>query len=122
MPGSKNIDRKASKQDIWARPEMTVVFRAEIMPGKNRAERSFRIEKVLPNGRVTLHEFTGEHRQSSFEPLNFQREKSVALKIMSERKFSKNCKFFRPQERSDSGFSNLEFARRFPPDASASYL
>ncbi len=79
MPGSKNIDRKTSKQDIWARPKMMVVFRAEIMPGKNRAERTFRIEKVLPNQRVILHEFSGEHRQSSFEPLNFQRDKNLQL-------------------------------------------
>ncbi len=64
-------------QNVWARPEMAVTFRAEIMPGKNREERTFRIEKVLPNERVILRKFTGEHRQSSFEPINFKREKSL---------------------------------------------
>ena len=59
--------------DVWARPEMQVTFRAEIMPGRSREERTFRIEKVLPNGRVTLYDFPDEHRQGSFEPLNFQR-------------------------------------------------
>lgn len=62
------------KKSIWARPEMMVTFRAEIMPGKNREERTFRIKDVLRNERVTLHDFTGEHRQSAFEPLNFKRE------------------------------------------------
>jgi hypothetical protein len=53
---------------------MSVTFRAEIMPGKSRQERTFRIKEVLPNGRVVLYDFTGEHRQSSFEPMNFKRE------------------------------------------------
>jgi hypothetical protein len=56
---------------------MEVTFRAEIMPGKNREQRTFRIEKVLRNERVVLRGFTGEHRQSSFEPINFKREKTL---------------------------------------------
>lgn len=60
---------------VWARPEMQVTFRAEIMPGKSREERTFRIEKVLQNGRIKLYDFPDEHRQSSFEPVNFKREK-----------------------------------------------
>lgn len=67
--------QNTAHQNVWARPEMAVTFRAEIMPGKSREERTFRVEKVLPNERVVLHEFTGEHRQSSFEPINFEREK-----------------------------------------------
>ncbi len=61
---------------MWARPEMNVTFRAEIMPGKEREERTFRIEKVMPNGRVLLHDFLGEHRQGAFEEINFFREKT----------------------------------------------
>lgn len=68
------MGKKIVRQSIWARPEMMVTFRAEIMPGKNREERTFRIKDVLRNERVTLHDFTGEHRQSSFEPINFKRE------------------------------------------------
>jgi hypothetical protein len=60
---------------IWARPKMNVTFRAEIMPGVEREERTFRIEKVLKNGRVTLENFPGEYREGAFEPLNFLREK-----------------------------------------------
>lgn len=60
---------------IWARPEMHVTFRAEIMPGLSREERTYRIEKVLTNGRVTLHQFVGEFRETAFEEINFLREK-----------------------------------------------
>jgi hypothetical protein len=59
--------------DVWARPEMSVVFRAEIMPGKNREERTYRIARVMPNGRVVLHNFNGEYRQTAFEKIDFQR-------------------------------------------------
>jgi hypothetical protein len=59
--------------DVWARPEMSVTFRAEIMPGKSREERSFRIKQVLSNGRVILYDFPDEHREGEFEPLDFKR-------------------------------------------------
>jgi hypothetical protein len=58
---------------VWARPEMQVTFRAEIMPGRSREERTFRIKQVLSNGRVELHDFPDEHREGSFEPVNFLR-------------------------------------------------
>ena len=48
---------------------MKVVFRAELMPGKTREERTYTIEKVLSNGRVRLVDFAGEHRESEFEPI-----------------------------------------------------
>lgn len=73
-----NRKRKRSlDSDMWARPEMNVTFRAEIMPGKDRDERTFRIEKVMTNGRVVLHDFLGEHREGAFEPINFLREKAA---------------------------------------------
>jgi hypothetical protein len=65
--------RKIVKTGVWARPNMKVTFRAEIMPGKNREERTFSIEEVLPNGRVILHAFEGEHRETEFEPVNNSR-------------------------------------------------
>jgi hypothetical protein len=61
-------------QNVWARPEMNVTFRAEIMPGISRDDRTYRIASVLPNGRVTLHEFGGEFRETAFEAINFLRE------------------------------------------------
>lgn len=60
---------------VWARPEMPITFRAEIMPGKSREERTFRVREVLRNGRVTLHDFVGEHRENEFEAVKFMREK-----------------------------------------------
>lgn len=70
------MDRDDRTINVWARPEMNVTFRAEIMPGRERAERTYRIEKVLKNGRVTLHGFPGEFRKGAFEPLNFLRDKA----------------------------------------------
>lgn len=73
----KNLFNKIiPPKNVWARPEMEVTFRAEIMPGKSREERTFRIKEVFENGRVKLYEFPDEHRQSSFEPINFKREKT----------------------------------------------
>ena len=72
----KKNKSKTSSTDIWARPEMPIIFRAEIMPGKNREERTFRIREVLENGRVLLHGFAGEHRETEFEPVNFNRNVS----------------------------------------------
>ena len=59
--------------DRWARPGMSVTFRAELMPGRSRAERTFRVTDVLPSGRVTLKDFTGDHAESSFEPVQLDR-------------------------------------------------
>ena len=65
------------KSNVWARPEMQVTFKAEIMPGREREARTFRIKEVLPNGRIKLYDFIGEHRQGAFEPINFLREKAA---------------------------------------------
>ena len=66
-----------SEESVWARPEMNVTFRSEIMPGRMREERTFRIEEVLRNGRVTLYGLPGEYRESAFEKINFLREKAA---------------------------------------------
>lgn len=63
------------QESVWARPEMNVTFRAEIMPGISKEERTYRIQTVLPNGRVKLHDFEGEYRETVFEAINFLREK-----------------------------------------------
>ena len=39
--------RKIIRPNIWARPGMEVIFRAELMPGRDRQERTFRIKEVL---------------------------------------------------------------------------
>lgn len=72
MPFFKN-NQNDTPQNIWARPGMAVIFRAEVMPGKSREERTFKVSEVLRNGRVILHDFAGEHRENEFEALNFKR-------------------------------------------------
>lgn len=69
-------NQKESPTNVWARPEMLVTFRAEIMPGKNREERTYRVKAVMPNNRVTLHDFSGEHLRNEFETINFQRDRT----------------------------------------------
>ena len=69
------MDDNEAVKHIWARPQMNVTFRAEIMPGTMREDRTFKIEKVLTNGRVTLQGFAGEYRESAFEAINFLRDK-----------------------------------------------
>ena len=54
---------------VWARPGMTVTFRAELMPGRDREHRTARVKELLPSGRVLLHEIEGEHGQGEFDPI-----------------------------------------------------
>jgi hypothetical protein len=63
--------KKAS--DVWARPGMLVTFRAELMPGRERAERTFRVKELLSSGRVLLHDVNGEHAEKEFERVQFDR-------------------------------------------------
>ncbi len=60
---------EASSSNAWARPGMKVVFRAELMPGRDASERTFRVIKLLPSRRVTLEGAHGEHAEKEFEPL-----------------------------------------------------
>jgi len=60
---------------------MHVTFRAEIMPGRTREERTYRIETVLRNSRVMLEGFPGEYSETAFEGINFLREKAAAGQI-----------------------------------------
>jgi hypothetical protein len=55
--------------DVWARPGMSVTFRAELMPGRDRSERTFRIKELLSSGRVLLQNTGGEHAEKEFEQI-----------------------------------------------------
>jgi hypothetical protein len=68
--GSKPQRAADNRARIWARPGMTVTFRAELMPGRDRETRTARIKEVLPSGRVLLHEIAGEHAEKEFDPIN----------------------------------------------------
>jgi len=61
--------QRAREKDVWARPGMVVTFRAELMPGRDREQRTARVKELLPSGRITLHEVAGEHAQNEFEAL-----------------------------------------------------
>jgi hypothetical protein len=45
----------------------SLTFRAEIMPGRNRIERTFEVARVLRNGRVELAKMQGQHSLAEFE-------------------------------------------------------
>jgi hypothetical protein len=60
--------------DVWARPGMMVTFRAEVMPGRDRNERTFRVKELLRSGRVSLHDADGEHAEKEFERVQFDRQ------------------------------------------------
>ncbi|HSE33127.1 MAG TPA: hypothetical protein VLA93_16250 [Pyrinomonadaceae bacterium] len=65
----KNVRTKRTKKplNVWARPGMEVTFRAELMPGREGDDRTFRVKELLPSGRVLLHGVDGEHAEKEFE-------------------------------------------------------
>ncbi|MGB7923817.1 MAG: hypothetical protein WCF57_11290 [Pyrinomonadaceae bacterium] len=60
-------ERAKGSVDAWARPGMSITFRAELKPGRDTAERTFRVAELLPNGRVTVEGIAGEHAENEFE-------------------------------------------------------
>jgi hypothetical protein len=68
----KNVEPKRVG-DVWARPGMPVTFRAEVMPGRDRRQRTFLVKELLSSGRVSLHGADGEHAEKEFEPIHFDR-------------------------------------------------
>jgi hypothetical protein len=69
----KNVQPEKRVGDVWARPGMAVTFRAELMPGRDRHERTFHVKELLSSGRVSLHDAGGEHAEKEFEPIQFDR-------------------------------------------------
>ena len=63
----KTKGREGAGVDKWARPGMLVTFRAELMPGHDGSERTFRIKTLLPSDRVLLEGIAGEHMKNEFE-------------------------------------------------------
>jgi hypothetical protein len=52
----------------WTNVGMSLTFRAEVMPGRERAERTFQVARVLASGRVELIGMAGQHTETEFEP------------------------------------------------------
>jgi len=69
----KRMQATRKANDVWARPGMLVTFRAELMPGRERDERTFRVKELLSSGRVLLQGVDGEHAEKEFEPVQFDR-------------------------------------------------
>ena len=69
----RNVQTEKKVGDVWARPGMAVTFRAELMPGRDRNERTFIVKELLSSGRVSLHDAAGEHAEKEFEPIQFDR-------------------------------------------------
>jgi hypothetical protein len=65
--GRKRRREIAALENAWARPGMRVIFRAEVMPGRETSERTFRVVTLLPSGRVLLEGASGEHAEKEFE-------------------------------------------------------
>jgi len=69
----KNVQATKKVGDVWARPGMPVTFRAELMPGRDRHERTFFVKELLWSGRVSLRGVDGEHTEKEFEPIETNR-------------------------------------------------
>ena len=67
MTASPKTDKHP--KDVWARPGMMVTFRAELMPGRDREARTFKVKELLPSGRVSLQDAGGEHTETEFEAI-----------------------------------------------------
>jgi hypothetical protein len=67
--GSRDQSAASKPAGVWARPGMTVTFRAELMPGRDREGRTARVKELLPSGRVLLHEVAGEHAEKEFDKI-----------------------------------------------------
>lgn len=61
--------KRRAQPNTWARPGMKVIFRAELMPGRETSERTFHVTELLPSGRVLLDTVAGEHAEKEFEPI-----------------------------------------------------
>ena len=67
--GHSGKGERDKSRDSWARPGMKVVFRAEVMPGRQTSERTFHVTNLLPSGRVLLDGVAGEHAEKEFQPV-----------------------------------------------------
>lgn len=47
-----------------------LTFRAELMPGRDAAERTFTVARVLAHARVELVGLSGQHALTEFEPVH----------------------------------------------------
>jgi hypothetical protein len=68
-PGRLRRSRKNRAIAGGAAVGMRLIFRAEVMPGRETHERTFEVVRVLASGRIELANLLGEHALTEFEPL-----------------------------------------------------
>jgi hypothetical protein len=59
--------KRTQANTLWANVGMSLTFRAEVMPGREPAERTFLVARVLASGRVELVGMAGQHTETEFE-------------------------------------------------------
>jgi hypothetical protein len=73
IKGKLRRARAARKRLLAARSRATagtrLTFRAELMPGRARVERTYTVARVLASGRVELVGLVGQHTLTEFEPV-----------------------------------------------------
>ncbi len=58
---------KRARASAWVSVGMQLTFRAELMPGRERSERTFTVSRVLASGRVELDGLAGQHSETELE-------------------------------------------------------
>ncbi|HEV7843150.1 MAG TPA: hypothetical protein VGO69_05600 [Pyrinomonadaceae bacterium] len=64
---ARSGEKKESSAGEWATVGMRLTFRAELMPGRDPAARTFEVARLLSSGRVELNGLTGQHTETEFE-------------------------------------------------------
>jgi hypothetical protein len=68
-PASARAGRKLRRTlPEWARAGTVLIFRAELMPGRDSSERTYTVWRMLASGRVELVGMAGQHTAAEFEP------------------------------------------------------
>ena len=63
----KGQREKQPLPNLTLKAGMSVTFRAEVMPGRDKLDRTFQVTRVLTNGRIELAELEGQHSLAEFE-------------------------------------------------------
>ena len=59
--------QRKKQPSVTLKAGMSVTFRAEVMPGRDKMDRTFEVTRVLTNGRIELAELEGQHSLAEFE-------------------------------------------------------
>ncbi len=67
----RRLRGKGKSQSVVDGPSVgtRLIFRAELMPGRETDDRTYEVERVLASGRIELANLRGEHHLTEFEPV-----------------------------------------------------